>query len=240
MADLNFVIELMCALVLAYILFLGLLELFISNEWWKKLLFSPWVKSANKDKKKILFQAMWIALVVFTFIAILFLAIASFREEHSISKMINKILSDETILLGICSGYTGCVSILFWELRKTFEAKWTYAADLFNQIVSFNVNDELDLKVKNNLKACLAIDIYLMDFDEHISFKGFYQKVLNEAQEYLRNNGVNIFKFKRDIDLLDVYQEKLSEDIDYSIKSKLCKKESPVQMNPSDAGAAHG
>jgi len=199
----NYVVAfaMLCALV-------RVADLFSKNAKWNSLIFSPWSKKVNSNKDLIILQAAYLALVFVSVASIGYLCLSTFGKVPDLKKAIIAIVDTETLLFKICFACTGLWAGFFWGLRRTFEAKWTYAANLFNDISKIKVEDRLDYLLKESLRVSLAVDIHLMEFEEHPSFKAFCNEVFKNAAGQLELNSSYSKK-----EILIEYQKDLFKDI---------------------------
>ena len=99
--------------------------------------------------------------------------------RHEVSEFLNRHNADD-ITKAVVTSF-GLFLVVLWNLTKTYEDKWKYAASMFNGIIKMLPKNEREYCMKENYSACLAMDLEAMGLHNHESFKPFYKEVLSEA-----------------------------------------------------------
>lgn len=84
-------------------------------------------------------------------------------------------------LTGIVFSYFGAFLIILWNLRKTYESKWEYAAKMFNNLILMKPVNKREYLMKENYKVCLVLDLIEMKFENQKSFKPLYEIVRDQS-----------------------------------------------------------
>ncbi|WP_120405609.1 hypothetical protein [Halobacteriovorax sp. BALOs_7] len=111
--------------------------------------------------------------------------------------------------------YIATLLIIYRIFRSTFEDKWKYAANIFNDLSKFECKNKYDVLRKRSLFLSLAIDVKEMGLEEHRSFKPLYNEALNLSKKHCSHE-----THEKDVEKIRLLQNYI-EDLIYKYENSL-------------------